>query len=132
MWFTGSRIVDFLICHCWHAQWLFWACVSVSALNLVLIAVERYIMICKPFVYLSLTRRHVFYGFALLYFASVCVAVPYFHQTKFVDGKCSIQIHREGGFWYRFNYGYSLFITFILYLLPIVAFAFLYGYVAYT
>ncbi len=131
MWFTGSRIVDFLICHCWHAQWLFWACVSVSALNLVLIAVERYIMICKPFVYLSVTKRHFFYGLALLYFASVFGAVPYFLHTKFADGQCSIQIPHEG-FWYRFNYGYSFFVVFAFYILPTVAFAFLYGYVAYT
>ena len=131
MWFSGSRIVDFLICHCWHTQLLFWACVLVSTLNLLLIAVERYIMICKPFVYLSVKRRHFFYGFALLYFASVFGAVPYFLHTKFIDGECSIQIPHEG-FWYRFNYGYSFFVMFAFYIFPTVAFAFLYGYVAYT
>ena len=106
MWFTGSCIVDYLICHAWHTQLLFWICVSVRALNLLMIAVERYIMICKPFVYLSVTRRHFFYGFAVDYFLSTLGAVSYHLYTRFIDGECSIQIHHEG-FWYRFHYGYS-------------------------
>ena len=131
MWFIGSHIVDVLICHVWHTQMLYWTCVAVSALNLVLIAVELYIMICKPFVYLSVTRRHFFYGFAVEYFISIVGNVVYYLHTKFVDGVCSVQRHHEG-FWYRFNYGYNFVILTVFWLFPLVAFAFLYGYVVYT
>ena len=130
-WFTGSRTFDFVVCHSWHNQIIFWTCVSVSVWNLVLIGVERYIMICKPFVYLSVTRKHVFYSFAVLYVGCIVCLLPSYLQMNFVDGDCSQQHYAEG-FLHHFYKGYSFFILLAFYILPVVAFELLYGYVAYT
>ena len=40
--------LDFFICQCWHGQALYWAMIFVSIYNLVLIAFERFLAICKP------------------------------------------------------------------------------------
>ena len=128
-WLTGSRTVDVVICYIWHSQMLIWTCVCISAWNLVLIGVERYIMICKPFVYLSVTRKHFIYSFAVLYVGCLVCLFPFYLHMSFVDGECSNQVHSEG-FWRRFYYGYGYFITFAVYILPVEAFTFIYGYVA--
>ena len=128
---TGRRIVDVTVCHVWHSQMIFWTCVSVSSWNLVLIGVERYIMICKPFVYLSVTRRHFFYSFAVLYVGCIVCEFPLYIHMQFVDGECSVQLFHEG-FWFHLHKHYAFFVMFVFYVLPVVAFGFIYGYVAYT
>ena len=128
-WLTGSRVVDFVVCHTWHNQIIFWTCVSISAWNLVLIGVERYAMICKPFVYGCVTRRHIFYSFAVLYVGCLVCLIPSYLQMDVIDGECSLQLYSEG-FWNHFYYGYSFFIMLAFYILPVAAFTFLYVYVA--
>ena len=130
-WLTGSRIVDFIICHSWHNQLIFWTTLVISVWNLVLIGVERYIMICKPFVYTSVTRKHFLYSFVFLYVGCIISTFPCCGRMNLVDGECSFTIDVDG-FWLRFKYGYSFFVLFAFYLLPVVAFAFTYGYVSYA
>ena len=130
-WLTGSRIVDVIVCHVWHSQIIYWTCVFIGAWNLVLIGVERFIMICKPFVYLSVTRKHVLCSFAVLHIGCLVSLSPYYLHVHFVDGECSIRFFTEG-FWSYFYKCYGFFILFAFYILPVVAFVLLYGYVAYT
>ena len=130
-WLTGIRIVDFVVCHGWHIQSIFWTCFSISTWNLVLIGVERYVMICKPFLYLSVTRRLIFYTLAVLYVGCLVCLIPSYIQIDFVDGEC-LHPYNSEGFSHYFYYGYSFFIMFAFYILPVAAFVFIYGYVAYT
>ena len=125
-WLTGSHIADVIVCHMWHSQMIYWTCVSIGVWNLVLIGVERYIMICKPFIYLSATRKHFFYSFAILHIGCLIITFPYYLNMNLADGECSMKLHSEG-FWRRFYYGYGYFITFAVYILPVVAFVFIYG-----
>ena len=48
MFMLGIPVLDLLICQCWHGQALYWAMIFVSVYNLVLIAFERFLAICKP------------------------------------------------------------------------------------
>jgi len=129
-WRTGSWIADFFVCYAWHSQGLYWADVFVSIWNLVLIGVERYIMICKPFLYSSVTRKHFFYTFAAIYAGSFVCLIPAYMQVYFIDDSCLPEHYFKGNFGHYLYYGYSFFTLFVFYLLPVGAFIFIYGYVA--
>ena len=125
-WLTGSRVTDFVICYTWHSQCLFWADVFVSTWNLVLIGVERYIKICKPFLYSSVTKKHVYKMFAVVYVGSFVFMIPSYIQVKFIDGECLYETH-FGDYGDHFYYGFSFVILLVFYLLPVGAFVFIYG-----
>ena len=67
MFTIGNSVIDFIICQCWHrykfvnflreinnkfpiffSQAIYWATIFVSVYNLVLIAYERFLAICRP------------------------------------------------------------------------------------
>ena len=125
-WLTGNRIADFIVCHAWHSQGMFWGNVFVSTWNLVLIDVERYIMICKPFIYNTVTKRQLFYAFAGTYVGSFVFVIPVYIAVHFVNGECLWQ-SIMGNFGHNFYYGYSIFVFFIFYFFPVGAFVFIYG-----
>ena len=50
MWMSGNPTFDLILCQAWHGQGMYWGCVLLSVYNLVLIAVERYMAVCRPFV----------------------------------------------------------------------------------
>ena len=128
-WSIGSRIADFVVCYVWHSQGLFWVFVSVSIWNLVLIGIERYVMICKPFLYASVTKKHCRYAFGGLYFGCFVSMIPGYLQMHFVDDHCVAEHYFRGEFSRHFYTGYSFFIIMAFYILPVAAFVFLYGYV---
>ena len=130
-WLTGNRIADFVVCYFWHSQGIFWTVVAVSIWNLVMIGTERYIMICKPFLYSSVTSKHVRYAFVAFHCVCLVVLIPLFLQTHFVDGECLSEHYFRGYFSNHFYMGYSFFILIAFYVLPVAAFVFIYGYVAY-
>ena len=125
-WLTGNRIADFIVCHAWHSQGMFWGNVFVSTWNLVLIGVERYIMICKPFIYNTVTKRQFFYAFAGIYVGSFVFLIPTYIQVHFVSGECVWQ-SIMGNFGHHLYYGYSFVEIFIFYFFPVGAFVFIYG-----
>ena len=124
-WLTGNRIADFIVCYTWHSQGLFWANMFVSTWNLVLIGIERYIMICKPFIYNTVTKRQFHYIFAGIYVGSFVFIIPGYIQVDFINGECLWR--NMGYFGYHFYYGYSIVILFIFYVFPVGAFVFIYG-----
>lgn len=48
MFMLGLPALDLIICQCWHGQAIYWAMIFVSVYNLVLIAYERFLAICRP------------------------------------------------------------------------------------
>ena len=125
-WLTGNRVADSIVCYIWHSQGMFWGNVFVSTWNLVLIGVERYIKICKPFLYNTVTKRQFLYAFAAVYVGSVVFVIPTYIQVHFINGECLRQTIM-GDFGFRFYYGFVFVILFIFYLFPVGAFVFLYG-----
>ena len=124
-WLTGNRIADFIVCYTWHSQGLFWANMFVSTWNLVIMGIERYIMICKPLIYNTVTKRQFLYIFAGIYVGSFVFIIPGYIQVDFINGECLWR--NMGDFGYHFYYGYSIFILFIFYVFPVGAFVFIYG-----
>ena len=76
--------LDFVICQCWHGQALYWAMIFVSVYNLVLIAFERFLAICKPLHHERFNERRFRNIVSVFYFYSFTIgqAGSYF-QVKF-------------------------------------------------
>ena len=125
-WLTGNRVVDVIVCHTWHSQGMFWGNVFVSSWNLVLIGVERYIMICKPLHYNTVTKRQFLYAFAAVYVGSFVIMIPTYIQVEFVNGECLWQ-SIMGYVGQHFYHVYSFVIISIFYLFPVGAFVIIYG-----
>ena len=125
-WLTGNRVADVIVCHAWHSQGMFWGNVFVSSWNLVLIGVERYIMICKPFLYNTVTKRQFIYAFAAVYVGSFVIMIPTYIQVKFVNGECFSQ-SIMGYVGQHFYYVYSFVLISIFYCFPVGAFVSIYG-----
>ena len=49
MWNIGIYWLDTVVCHLWHSQFLYWILAFLSTYSLILIAVERYFAVCRPF-----------------------------------------------------------------------------------
>ena len=130
-WLTGNRIADFVVCYFWHSQGIYWTVVWVSIWNLVMIGTERYIMICKPCLYSSVTRKHVCFAFVALHCVCLVCLIPVYIQTHFVDGECLSEHYFNGDFSHHFYIGYGFSVLIASYVLPVAAFVFIYGYVAY-
>ena len=125
-WLTGNHVADSIVCYIWHSQGMFWGNVLVSTWNLVLIGVERYIMICKPFLYNTVTKRQFLYAFIGIYVGSFVFLIPTYIQVHFINGECLWQTIM-GDFGFHFYYGYSFAILCVFYFSPVGAFVFLYG-----
>ena len=124
-WLTGNHIADAIVCYTWHSQGLYWAAMFVSSWNLVLMGIERYIKICKPLLYNTVTKRQFLYTFAGIYVGSFVFIILGYIQVDFINGEC---LRRNiGDFGYPFYYGYSIVIPFLFYLFPVGAFVFIYG-----
>ena len=124
-WLTGNRVVDFIVCHTWHCQGMFWGNVFVSSWNLVLIGVERYIMICKPLHYNTVTKRQFLYAFAAVHVGSFVIMIPTDIQVQFVNGECLWQ-SIMGYVGQHFYYVYSFVLISIFYFFPVGAFVIIY------
>ena len=122
-WLTGNRIADVIVCYTWHSQGMFWVIVSVSTWNIVLLGVERYILICKPFLYNTVTKRQFFYAFAAIYVGSFVFLIPSYIQVHFINGECLSQSIMGHDFYYAI----SFVIIFSFYFIPVGAFVFIYG-----
>ena len=48
MWSTDNVTFDFLVCQVWHGQAIYWGAVLLSVWNVVLIALERFILLNHP------------------------------------------------------------------------------------
>ena len=127
LWKTGRYGFDLVVCYVWHSQAIYWATIYMSVWNLVAIAVERYIAVCHPFKHNDFQGTPVRVIVASMYIASVIILFPSYIQVRFKDNMCISEYLIPGKFGEDFFYGYSILCLFTLYLLPALAFMFLYG-----
>ena len=66
-WTTGVQIIDLIVCHIWHSQFIYWFCVFISIQNLVCISIERYLAVCKPLLYLRCRKKHFYASLGFMY-----------------------------------------------------------------
>ena len=127
LWKTGNDNFDQAVCYLWHSQGVYWATIYMSVWNLVAIAVERYIAVCHPFKHSTFQGTPVRVIIASMYVASLIILFPSYIQVRFEDGNCISEYLIRGKLGRDLFYGYSIVCLFSLYLLPAIAFVFLYG-----
>ena len=127
LWKTGNYNFDQAVCYLWHSRGAYWATIYMSVGNLVAIAVERYIAVCHPFKHNSFQGTPVRVIIASLYVASIIVLFPSYIQVRFEDGNCISEFLVHGKLGRDLFYAYSIVWLFCGYLLPALAFVFLYG-----
>ena len=142
MWMTGNEIFDHLLCQVWHGQAIFWSCVLVSIWNLVLIATERWFMICYPFKHRNMRLREMYKWLILMYSICFFFLIPAFFQIRYGydpesnDTTCEQnqtkrclagEYYFENEHFERFMGFYGTFWWLICYAIPVGLFIFLYS-----
>ena len=132
MWKTGNKYIDAAVCHIWQDQAPFWGALLLAVWNLALIAVERYIAVCRPFGYAHLQGKQVYYSIGVMYLANVVVSLPGYFQVRFDGSSCLSEFFIGGEIGDKLYYAYCLIWFVAVYLLPITAYIYLYGKVIVT
>ena len=88
MWGIGNVFFDHIICHIWHSQALLWWSLFMSAQNLVCIAGERYLAVCRPFYYIKIRKNRVYCLIFCLYVYGITNFFGGVSQVLVVDGQC--------------------------------------------
>lgn len=135
MWLSGNYYFDMLVCHIWHGQAVYWGFVTISTYNLVLIAYERYISVCKPFKYVDLedlSSSQICCRYFGLYVFTLFITHGTYIQTSLVDHECLNEYAVAGMAMQRYFTFFVIFTYITTYLIPAVIMAALYGLVAYT
>ena len=132
MWTTGNKYFDAAVCFIWHTQTPFWGAILLSVWNLAAIALERYMAICFPFKHGQFREEMSRNSIAVIYVVNVIVAIPCFFQVRFEHGACiwGYFIRGRTGEQVYYVYGFVWFL--FVYVLPVMAYVFLYGRVIIT
>ncbi|KAK2185491.1 hypothetical protein NP493_234g02001 [Ridgeia piscesae] len=91
MWMTGYYYIDVLVCYCWHGQAFYWGGVTLSTYNLMLIALERYLAVCRPFDHgpvNTMSRRKMALLFLALYVSVVVITHGTYIQVRYASSDC--------------------------------------------
>lgn len=141
MWMTGNDSFDHLLCQVWHGQAIFWTCVLVSVWNLVLIATERWLMICSPYKHRNMRLREMYKWLIAMYSICFFFLVPAFFQIRYhpltdytncnvttTTGHCIAgEFYFDNPHFERFMGFYGIFWLIICYAIPVGLFIFLYS-----
>ena len=87
-WRIGHALFDVVICHIWHSQALLWWSMFMSAQNLVSIAGERYLAVCRPFYYIQIRKTRIHCLILCMYVYGITNFLGSCFQARFVDGQC--------------------------------------------
>lgn len=129
---TKNAALDYFLCHFWWGQTINWTLIALSIWNLVIFAIDRFIAIVYPFKYRSISLTRFVYLLLGAYALSVIVFVTGVFQVSVRDGQCSyvkLVINHHTSRFYKV-YVYLWF--FLAYLLPVVGFILLYGWIIFA
>ena len=127
MWTTGNKYFDTAVCFIWHSKSPFWGAILLTVWNLSAIALERYMAISFPFKNGQFREKLSRKSIAVLYVVNVIVTIPCFFQVRFEHGACIWENFIGGYIGKQVFYAYGLFWFFAVYVLPLMAYVFLYG-----
>lgn len=122
-WVTGCHYVDVVVCHVWHGEALYRIAVMASSYNLVLLAYERYLAICRPFRHAEISswpRRNIVKVFAGPYALSIFNVHVAFIRTTLKNGVCVNEFAFDGPAISTYRWAFSIFTCISAYLLPAV------------
>jgi len=132
MWTTGNKYFDTVVCFIWHSQTPFWGALLLSVWNLAAIALERYMAICFPFMHGHFRKELSRNSIAVIYVVNVIVSIPCYFQVSFEHGVCMWKYFIRGRIGEQLYYAYSFVWFSFVYVLPVMAYVFLYGRVIIT
>ena len=121
-WMTENDGFNYILCHGWHSQAVFWGGVLISVWNIVLITAERFMLINYPFQHRDIRPIHLRVVFVLMYILSVGFLLPaYFFVTYDENQKeCLHELYFKSEFYESFLKFFSVFWVFIVYIVPII------------
>ena len=132
MWLTGNAIFDVILCQIWHSQGLYWLSVFISAQNLICVASERYLAVCRPFVYMQLRKRKVIIALLFVYMYGILILSGACFQARYRDGKCTPDFAFDNTAMKQFFFVFSFIWFATFYAFPCIAFCILYFLVLKT
>ena len=132
MWLTGNPTFDLIVCQVWHTQTLYWLAVFVSAQGLVCIAAERYVAVCRPFLYLRITFNKIIVVLVGVYSYALIVVSGTLLQARYSNGKCTPQLYSNSTTLKDFYSVFSFIWCFTFYVVPCITFCILYVLVLKT
>ena len=127
MWSLGVYSFDAVICYVWHSQYIYWIYVYLSIWNLVFIAVDRFLAVCYPIRYPTLSPKHLRIAIASLYPPCILSTIPCLIMVKFEDGHCVFGSSFSPGVESKINFWLSIYCFFVSYICPVALFFGLYG-----
>lgn len=132
MWLPGMDTLDVFMCYIWHSQHINWTLVVISVWNLVFLAYERWLAVCRPFQHQKLTKSKLYLTITLLYIICFIGLSPGFIQIRLENGVCEHKYFMDGRVVDIFFSVYATAWFFILYAIPSLLFILLYGMVIFA
>ena len=123
MWVPGNYYADIIICHVWDSQAIYWGGVAISIYNLVFLAYERFLAVCRPFKHVDFTPRKLFRLFLVLYICSQTLPVGLCLSVSYKDAQC---VNKDID---RLLQVYSIAVFTLVYFVPCTFFFSFYGMV---
>ena len=132
-WIPGGWwVLDIIICHAWNSQTVFWWFLCGSICNLVTLAFERYIAVCKPLYHVQFTRRRFYLGMGGCYFLNAALLVGSSLQIQMIDGECVSEFLLVGEDAQRYYKAYAVACFLYSYFIPTIFLCLFYGLVLIT
>ena len=132
MWATGSVVFDTFICHVWHGQYSYWVLVITSTWNLVLIAYDRFLAICKPIAHKQFTMEKVHKVTVGLIIGAALGILGAVFQVRMEHGRCTNNHFIQGQMSRYFVTIHTVWTIGFAYLAPVMFVAIFYGKVQHT
>ena len=128
-WLSGLHTLDIFICQAWHGQQIYWGATFVSIWNLVFIAFERYVAVCRPLQYRQITHKRIIMHIIGIYLFSIISSGGTYFQTKMVNDTCVSGCYFSEETCQYFEPGFAISTFFTFWVIPGVFFLSLYGMV---
>ena len=125
----GYAALDYLFCHLWTPQHLYWVGVFLSNWNLVCLAFERYVCVCHPLKYHQLTKKKMRLIMLTVFSLGMIYLLPGVFQTNMKAGYCVNELYWKGNVANTFFFVWALSAFFTFYAIPTVLVVSAYGMV---
>ena len=118
IWSWNHYYLDWATCYAWHSQLLYSVLVVISVWNLIVIAFERYIIVCHPLHRVSVSQKNIWRSFLCTHLVAIIVEFPIAFRVRFTKGTCVPAPYWVGG--NNFFYSYFILSLFVTYLIPVM------------